>query len=488
MSTSFTKFLRLAIPDFLTSPWSTQLTDAFTALDAAVYNSLVAANVIPWANNTVYGVGNTRIDPVTGSIWLCLVAHTSALSPTTMATDRTNHPTYWTSVALSMRTRGAWANSTHYFVNDLVYDMTHGILAICIVDHTSTAPVSDITGEAANWTYIFNAIASANTAISISYDHTASSLVATTVQAAIDELVVNLTAGLALKAPLASPALTGNPTAPTATVGDNDTSIATTQFVQTAIAAVRNGVAANLDTLVEIAASINNDAAFSTTMNTALALKAPLVSPVFTGNPTGPTASPGDNDTSLATTAFVTAAVAAVGSSTGLMITETFYNSTQTVTIPALAVRADIELWGASGGGASGANTGGGGAGGTVLKLLTGLTPGNTLALTVGAAGTLAGTGGNSTLASGTQAITTLTGSGGVGASGRNGGAGGTATNGDLNITGQSGASSTDQASGALPCTTFAAVLGTGGSTRNSNGGNGNAVGIKGGMIIKWYT
>lgn len=44
----------------------------------------------------------------------------------------------------------------------------------------------------------------------------------------------------------------------------------------------------------------------------ALALKADLASPVFTGNPTAPTPSPGDNDTSIATTAFVTAAVAAV--------------------------------------------------------------------------------------------------------------------------------------------------------------------------------
>jgi microcystin-dependent protein len=37
-------------------------------------------------------------------------------------------------------------------------------------------------------------------------------------------------------APLDSPAFTGNPTAPTATAGDNDTSIATTAFVTTAIA------------------------------------------------------------------------------------------------------------------------------------------------------------------------------------------------------------------------------------------------------------
>jgi hypothetical protein len=46
-------------------------------------------------------------------------------------------------------------------------------------------------------------------------------------------LSINLTA----YAPLASPALTGNPTAPTPTAGDNDTSIATTAFVTTAAAA-----------------------------------------------------------------------------------------------------------------------------------------------------------------------------------------------------------------------------------------------------------
>lgn len=40
-------------------------------------------------------------------------------------------------------------------------------------------------------------------------------------------------------------------------------------------------------------------------------LKAPLASPAFTGNPTAPTPTAGDNDTSLATTAFVTAAIAA---------------------------------------------------------------------------------------------------------------------------------------------------------------------------------
>ncbi|WP_217390175.1 hypothetical protein [Deefgea piscis] len=44
-----------------------------------------------------------------------------------------------------------------------------------------------------------------------------------------------MTNALALKAPLASPALTGSPTAPTAALGDNDSSIANTQFVQSTV-------------------------------------------------------------------------------------------------------------------------------------------------------------------------------------------------------------------------------------------------------------
>jgi hypothetical protein len=48
----------------------------------------------------------------------------------------------------------------------------------------------------------------------------------------------------------------------------------------------------------------------SSATQTALNLKADLASPVLTGNPTAPTPTAGDNDTSVATTAFVTGAVA----------------------------------------------------------------------------------------------------------------------------------------------------------------------------------
>lgn len=61
---------------------------------------------------------------------------------------------------------------------------------------------------------------------------------------------------------------------------------------------------------------IASQKATKTYADTALALKAPLASPALTGNPTAPTQTLGDNSTKIATTAFVTAAVAAVTGST----------------------------------------------------------------------------------------------------------------------------------------------------------------------------
>jgi hypothetical protein len=84
-----------------------------------------------------------------------------------------------------------------------------------------------------------------------------------------------VTQALAGKAPLDSPTLTGNPTAPTQASGNNSTRLATTAFVQSALAA-----------------------------------KANLDSPVLTGTPAAPTAAGGTNNTQIATTAFVQSAIA----------------------------------------------------------------------------------------------------------------------------------------------------------------------------------
>ena len=100
-------------------------------------------------------------------------------------------------------------------------------------------------------------------------------------------------------APLASPAFTGTPTAPTQTFGDNTTKIATDAFVQAAVSGSVAGVASYAGR-TGIVVPTSGDL---TTMG-----GAPIASPTFTGTPAAPTQSPGDNSTKLATTAYVAAA------------------------------------------------------------------------------------------------------------------------------------------------------------------------------------
>lgn len=143
---------------------------------------------------------------------------------------------------------------------------------------------------------------------------------------------------LTLKAPLASPALTGTPTAPTAAPATNTTQVATTAFVQSALSGLGAGdmaksvYDANNNGKVDVAeaadavawtgitgkpssftpATHSHPTSEVTGLDAALAAKAPLASPALTGTPTAPTATAGTSSTQLATTAFVAAAVAAV--------------------------------------------------------------------------------------------------------------------------------------------------------------------------------
>ena len=143
---------------------------------------------------------------------------------------------------------------------------------------------------------------------------------------------------LAAKAPLASPGFSGAPTAPTAVAGTNSTQIATTAFVNEAIAGFGAGDMAKstYDTdndgkvdAAEVAdaapwagitgkptsftpSSHSHSISQVTSLQAALDAKAPLASPALTGSPTAPTATAGTNTTQIATTAFVAAAIGAL--------------------------------------------------------------------------------------------------------------------------------------------------------------------------------
>jgi len=104
-------------------------------------------------------------------------------------------------------------------------------------------------------------------------------------------------------APLASPALTGSPTAPTPAAGNSSTLLATTAFVTNAITAAGGVTSFN-----------GRTGAVTLTLGDVTGVGgAPLASPALTGTPTGPTAAAGTNNTELATTAFVNAAISAIG-------------------------------------------------------------------------------------------------------------------------------------------------------------------------------
>ena len=83
--------------------------------------------------------------------------------------------------------------------------------------------------------------------------------------------------------------------------------VATQTYVNTAISNLIDGAPAALDTLNELAAAINDNDSYASTITTALADKAPLASPALTGTPTAPTADTATNTTQIATTAFVKA-------------------------------------------------------------------------------------------------------------------------------------------------------------------------------------
>jgi len=85
-------------------------------------------------------------------------------------------------------------------------------------------------------------------------------------------------------ATLASPALTGIPTAPTASIGSFTTQIATTEYVRNEVTSFINSIPSAFDAIQQLSSALSNtDAAFATQLATELSTKAPINTPTFTG-------------------------------------------------------------------------------------------------------------------------------------------------------------------------------------------------------------
>lgn len=103
-----------------------------------------------WTNSTAYIQGDRVTDDDTGTVFFCLIAHTSAATGT-FSEDRTANPTYWQSSVEVPKYRGNWTTGVAYAPNDIVSEGTG--YYFCITPHTSSG---SFAADAVNWVLMFD--------------------------------------------------------------------------------------------------------------------------------------------------------------------------------------------------------------------------------------------------------------------------------------------------------------------------------------------
>lgn len=142
-----------------------------------------------------------------------------------------------------------------------------------------------------------------------------------------------------------------NKTATTPPVGDSSLALATTEFVSLTlnqIGAVTAGFSAPYMDGVAYAGDVNGFAVSREDhVHPSDTSRAPINSPVLTGNPQAPTASPGDSSASIASTAFVTAADTLINAQVALSVKKTSDSGSALLPIGSDAQRDAVPITGA---------------------------------------------------------------------------------------------------------------------------------------------
>ena len=95
--TTYTRYYNLTKPDFNIITWHDQVNENFDLIDGVMFSIFGFDMRGAWMNSTSYAVADRAFDLITGNLWQCAVAHTSAASGNFLD-DRTANPTYWTQV------------------------------------------------------------------------------------------------------------------------------------------------------------------------------------------------------------------------------------------------------------------------------------------------------------------------------------------------------------------------------------------------------
>ena len=223
---------------------------------------------------TARTIGGTSFDG-TGNISVALAATATAL-----ATARTIAGVSFDGTANISLNNNAITNGAGYITATLTQEQVEDYVGGMVTGNTETGITvtyqdsdgtldfvvgtlnQDTTGNAATAT----ALATARTIGGTSFDGTA-----------------NITPANATNSVNVTGTVGSSTTGTTHSAGDNSTKIATTAYVKTAVDNLIDGAPSALDTLNELAAAINDDASYASTITTALGTKLPLAGGTMTG-------------------------------------------------------------------------------------------------------------------------------------------------------------------------------------------------------------
>lgn len=234
-----------------------QVPDAQTLVDLVDDAQNAADNSEASASQASASAGAAAVSANTASVGAATAsaaassASTSATSASASATNAANSAT--AANVDKIIWRGNWAAATAYLTHDAVYFSGTSYIAKAnntnsqpdinpanwdvLAQQGASGPAGSGAGDMLRSANLSDVLSPSTSRANLGLGNSATAAVGTTagtVAAGDDARIV----AVATKAPLASPVFTGNPQAPTPSPGDNDTSIATTAFVQDAVAAV----------------------------------------------------------------------------------------------------------------------------------------------------------------------------------------------------------------------------------------------------------
>ena len=150
-----TQFLNFNLVNFDWLAWHDYEHDNWIDIDVLLQSITGILSITGvWKNNTTVTIPQRYSDREDGTLWECLVDHTTAATPTLFSEDRAANPGYWTQIVTSQTEYvGVYANDTDYALG--VYASEYGLYGISSSTHTSP-PTGTMLDDPTNWNILID--------------------------------------------------------------------------------------------------------------------------------------------------------------------------------------------------------------------------------------------------------------------------------------------------------------------------------------------